>query len=224
MSLGHGASIVRDNLVLHLDAANVKSYPGSGTAWNDLSGQNNHGVIYNSPSYNGSSFTFTNASQQYVSIPYKSEWRLIGSNTISFWSNGYDATANQTVIGYQKGSWQGYIVTGSAISYSGTAGSNDTTPSITKSLNEWCLFTWVIDRAAGVYRTYKNDILSGTTTITQPDLSSSFSAGALTIGSSAGSAPRFFTGSISSVQFYTKTLSADEVQQNFNAQRGRYGL
>jgi len=28
MSLGHGASVVRDGLVLHLDAANVKSYPG----------------------------------------------------------------------------------------------------------------------------------------------------------------------------------------------------
>lgn len=224
MGIAYNTSIVRNGLILHLDAANPKSYPGTGTAWNDLSGQNNHGVIYNSPSYNGSSFTFTNASQQYVDIPYKSEWRLIGSNTISFWSNGYDATANQTAVGYQKGSWQGYMMTSSGIAYSGTSGSNDTTPFITKSANEWCLFTWVIDRANGLYRTYKNNILSGTTTITQPDLSSSFSSGSLLIGASVVSSTRFFTGSISSVQFYTKALSAIEVQQNFEALRGRYGI
>jgi hypothetical protein len=57
MSLGHGASVVRDGLVLHLDAANIKSYPGTGTTWYDLSGNGNNaallnGVIY-SASFNG---------------------------------------------------------------------------------------------------------------------------------------------------------------------------
>ena len=37
MSLSHSANIVRDGLTLYLDAGNIKSYPGSGTAWNDLS-------------------------------------------------------------------------------------------------------------------------------------------------------------------------------------------
>ena len=38
MSLGHGAGIVRNGLVLHLDAANSKSYAGTGTDWKDVSG------------------------------------------------------------------------------------------------------------------------------------------------------------------------------------------
>ena len=38
MSIAYNTSIVRDGLVLQLDAANVKSYPGTGTTWYDLSG------------------------------------------------------------------------------------------------------------------------------------------------------------------------------------------
>jgi hypothetical protein len=37
-----GPKIVTDGLVLYLDAANTKSYPVSGTAWNDLSGNGNN--------------------------------------------------------------------------------------------------------------------------------------------------------------------------------------
>ena len=40
-----GPNIVTDGLVLSLDAANKKSYPGTGTAWNDLSGNSNTGTL-----------------------------------------------------------------------------------------------------------------------------------------------------------------------------------
>ena len=52
MGIGHGADIVRNGLVLHLDAANKKSYPGTGTAWNDLSGNSNNGSLLNGTSFN----------------------------------------------------------------------------------------------------------------------------------------------------------------------------
>jgi hypothetical protein len=41
MSLSHSPLIVRDGLVLCLDAANPRSYPKSGTTWSDLAGANN---------------------------------------------------------------------------------------------------------------------------------------------------------------------------------------
>ena len=41
MSLSHSPLIVRDGLVLCLDAANPRSYPKSGTTWSDLKGSNN---------------------------------------------------------------------------------------------------------------------------------------------------------------------------------------
>jgi hypothetical protein len=44
-----GPGIVTDGLVLSLDAANKKSYPGSGTAWTDLSGAGKSGTLTNGP-------------------------------------------------------------------------------------------------------------------------------------------------------------------------------
>lgn len=38
MALAHYPQIIRNGLVLCLDAANSKSYPGTGTTWSDLSG------------------------------------------------------------------------------------------------------------------------------------------------------------------------------------------
>ena len=45
MALTHSPKIVTDNLVLCLDAANTKSYSGTGTTWNDISYNGNNGTI-----------------------------------------------------------------------------------------------------------------------------------------------------------------------------------
>ena len=45
---------VTDNLVLSLDAANIKSYIGSGTTWSDLSGNNNTAALTNGPTFTSS--------------------------------------------------------------------------------------------------------------------------------------------------------------------------
>jgi hypothetical protein len=58
MSNQYGPRIVTDGLVLCLDAANRTSYPGSGTVWNDLSGNNNNGTLVNGPSYSNNSIIF----------------------------------------------------------------------------------------------------------------------------------------------------------------------
>ena len=62
MGFSRGPKIVTDGLVLCLDAANKKSYPGSGTTWTDLSGQGNNGTLANMSttldSGNGGSLVF----------------------------------------------------------------------------------------------------------------------------------------------------------------------
>ena len=55
MSVYGGPDIITDNLVLCLDAANPKSYPGSGTLWYDLSG-NNKNVTWGSVSWDSSGY------------------------------------------------------------------------------------------------------------------------------------------------------------------------
>ena len=60
MSLNHSPAIVTDGLVLCLDAANIRSYPKTGTTWSDLAGTNN-GALTNGPTFdagNGGSIVF----------------------------------------------------------------------------------------------------------------------------------------------------------------------
>ena len=52
MSIYGGPDIITDGLVLHLDAANRKSYPGTGTTWYDLSGNGENFGNLNGASYN----------------------------------------------------------------------------------------------------------------------------------------------------------------------------
>ena len=64
MAVHYNIKIVTDGLVLCLDAANPKSYPGSGTTWTDLSGNGRNFTLFNSSYYsfssaNGGSIGFT---------------------------------------------------------------------------------------------------------------------------------------------------------------------
>ena len=51
MGLSHSPSIITQNLVLCLDAANSKSYPGSGTTWYNLIPGGVNGTLTNGPTY-----------------------------------------------------------------------------------------------------------------------------------------------------------------------------
>jgi hypothetical protein len=51
MAFRYSPKIVTDGLVLSVDAANKKSYPGSGTVWNDLSGNGSTATLTNGPAY-----------------------------------------------------------------------------------------------------------------------------------------------------------------------------
>ena len=56
MAVFSGAEIVNNGLVLHLDAGNNRSYPGSGTTWYDLSGLNNNGTLGASTTFDSSGY------------------------------------------------------------------------------------------------------------------------------------------------------------------------
>lgn len=70
MGIAYNTSIVRNGLVLHLDAANTKSYPGSGTTWYDISGKGNHGTLTNGPTYNSGNLGYLNfdGTDDYVNL------------------------------------------------------------------------------------------------------------------------------------------------------------
>ena len=79
------------DLIFYLDAVNTKSYPGSGSTWYDVSGNNNHFTLFNTPTYtqNGTIGTYLtfNGTNQYAR----------SNNAINF--NNYSAVTLE--IGYR---------------------------------------------------------------------------------------------------------------------------
>ena len=70
MSFHFSPKIVTNGLLLHLDAANIKSYHGSGTSWYDLSGTGIYGTLIDTPAYSTDgvgSFVF-NGTSNYVDM------------------------------------------------------------------------------------------------------------------------------------------------------------
>jgi hypothetical protein len=92
MGLAHSPRIVTDNLVLGLDAANTKSYGGSGTTWSDLSGKGNNGTVTGSlhsqgPFPGGSGYVTFDGTDDYFTTTYStSEFRWWDTDyTIEAW-------------------------------------------------------------------------------------------------------------------------------------------
>ena len=68
MSFGTSWQLPSEGLSLLLDAANVKSYPGSGTSWFDLSGNSNTGTLTNGPTYNSDGYFAFDGTNDYVVV------------------------------------------------------------------------------------------------------------------------------------------------------------
>ena len=68
---GGGGVSIPNNALLFLDASDANSYGGSGTTWTDLSGQNNHGTLVNTPTWNNTDklFEFAGNSSQHITVP-----------------------------------------------------------------------------------------------------------------------------------------------------------
>lgn len=232
MSLGHGASIVRNGLVLHLDAANKKSYPGAGTVWNDLSGNGNNGTLVNGVGYssNNSGILSFDGTNDYVDVPL-SESQLNFSSGFTWSTFVYvnDIVNNpytgfmSTYVGTPSGTASALKVQNASFEFR-SYGLN----LIIISGNILPLQTWVMLTAVwnsiGSYQMYENDKLvrSGSApTSYSPSTGNSLriGGGAYSMGAAAN-----LKGSLSVSQIFNRALSAVEIQQNFNALRGRYGI
>ena len=228
MGVGYNPKVVRNGLVLFLDAANRKSYPGSGTAWLDVSGNARNGTLTNGPTYNsanGGSIVFdgvddyVNGSSFTPNITNKtlSGWVKLSSTTqqggglINLQSDSggtFDAIVyNETDNGWGFGSDFG--------SRSGWSGVKET------STAEWVNIVATYQNLN--YKMYRNGILILTLTSFNT-LNFNFSSKSLIGLRHTGGGSACLAGNISQVSIYNNALSAEEVLQNFNALRGRYGI
>lgn len=218
-------TLIQDGLVLHLDAGNPVSYPGTGTTWTDLSSQGNNGTLVNGVGYNsdnGGSLVFDGSNDYVETIQNTTE----SSFTISGWIfyNG-TVTSQQPVISkwfFGSFSWMLDTIGTNTIRFliRGSSG-GDAVITTTITPNVWFYFTATYQTGTGTCNLYmdSNFISSG---IGRSSLLSPTNK--IQIGTKGDSTVEWFNGSISQVTLHNRVLTALEIQQNFNATKTRYGL
>jgi hypothetical protein len=236
LAINYNPRIITDGLVLCLDAANPKSYGGSGTTWTDLSRNGNNGTL-NGVGYSGSnlgSLSFDGTSA-YANLGTATSLGFSSVRTISCW-----AKVSATNGGHILSMWDAvggvnqrtfiittYGVTNKFTSMWSPDGVADSTPlysTSTITLNTWYNLTIVY--RSGVRELWSNGDLQST--LSQATIYTSATTNRLGVGAaiarSSDTPSAFLNGSVSDVQLYNRALSAAEVKQNYDAFKGRYGL
>jgi hypothetical protein len=233
---GGGSPIVSSGLILHLDAGNPASYPGSGTTWTDLSGNGKHATLYNSPTYsatNGGIVSFSKPSTQYAAGPAlgaQTEWTICmwvrrdaddPSGSEQFFTDETSPSGNGSVnycLGHLYStsgvSTNTYVI---GNNWFGTSGSP-----FSATLGAFYFLVGMKDSAG--FKLYSNN-----------SLVASSAAGA--IGGLNGlegyriaskwtgyASPVYLSCTVGSVAFYNRALNTSELTQNWDATRTRFGL
>jgi len=231
MGVGYNPKIITNGLILALDAGNIKSYPGSGTSWTDLSGNGYVGTLVNSPTYssteNGGTFTF-NGTNNYVNLGNNFNFTT-QDFSIGFWIylNSYTtSTVNQGPIPFYKGGFQGngyYSAIGLTGQFSLVTNQAGAAQATSTNGNAVPLTTWTniqITRTGASVSLYINgsyNVLTAGTHINPTSSSDNFFINSYSGPSIISNAKYSF------FSIYNRALTSQEIKQNFNATRGRYG-
>ena len=218
-----GANIVTNGLVALYDAARY----ASGTTWTDLTGNGNDLTLTGSPTYsssNGGYITFDGSTQKAT----KTSFVGLGSNpeyTFSVWVKLANAS--------QSGGADYPII------WLGGTGAGTVATIDTKGMN-FCSMHWADDLTftqltlttyAWYYATitYSPNTKIATLYVNGNYVAQATHSGALNIATQtlyvgAGASSYYFNGSIATAQIYSRILTTQEIQQNYNAQSSRFEL
>ena len=214
----YGPQIVTSGLILSLDPGDKNSYPGSGTTINDLSGNGYTGTLVNGLSYstlNLGSFNF-DGTNDYISVPMSGQTTLTGY-TVAHWckrdaeNRMHIGTSNNTFYWYGDNSWR-YV-------HGGAGGELYYTKTVSIPVETWGYYVATYDGAQ--VRVYRQGVFQDSQATTG---TVNFSAQDWTFGQFSSSATYAFLGLGGFVNIYNRALSASEIEQNYLAQKSRFGL
>jgi hypothetical protein len=221
--------IVTDGLVLCLDAANSLSYPGSGTSWNDLSGQGNSGTLINGPTFNpsnGGSIVF-DGTNDYASCGNPPELQ-INQGTISAWTKSSNPGSSFRGIIVKQYNYGLFFFDGILVTYDWAVfQTRNTLVNIADGRwkNVAMSFTLNTGSPSNNAVIYINGIPVLTTTLNYNNNGTE-----VQIASGGFQPPdntmviQQLNGNVSNVSIYNRALSASEVLQNYEATKTRFGL
>jgi len=224
MATRYSPSIVTSGLVLCLDAANPRSYAGTGTGWADLSGNATIGTLTNGPTFNGDnggSIVFDGTNDYVTGIGSSIVPTSTAPYTVSMWvyrtrnNVGYEELLSQWTSANSGNSFF-FGFNNSNVRF--TDNWNDVVVSGAGNTNIWM-------NLVGVYTVSNAFIyLNGVLVATRGSGFSYTGTGPLILGRQGELASEYFGGNISNVLIYNRALSATEVLQNYNATKSRFGL
>jgi hypothetical protein len=225
MSYSNGPKMITTGLVMCLDAGNIKSYPGSGTSWTDLS-KNNNATLNNGPTFsnaNGGGIVFDGTDDV---IQVNTDVLLTGDYTLEVGFNrtgamgdwvrmfGHSNNTNDRFWGlwipnsFDYVLWQSY-----------TGGGQIASNGYSFSINRYHVISFTKTSTTG--RFYINGTSMGSGTIGTINYAGNISK--ILIGH-AGFETGRHVGPLYYARIYDRGLSEAEVRQNYNANKGRFGL
>ena len=220
-TFGGAQPIVTDGLVFAVNAANYQSYPRSGTTWSDMVGGND-GTLVNGPTFdeaNGGGLVF-DGSNDYIELGYN-ENLLSDSKTNEAWvkastfNNWHGIISNfpswGTGFGLQIGPIQNIAATVSGL-YLKT--------SWTPSPNTWYHIVATRNSSDNRNKLYVIGVLENSLTHNVSYVENDITS----IGCFYTTPQLHFGGQIPIVRIYNRALTDQEVLQNYNALKSRFGL
>ena len=228
MALIYSPNIVRSGLVLALDAADKNSYPGSGTTWRDLSGNNYVATkagtqsptypMWNSPGY----FTFsggtvgTNYSRFYLpGLP------AFSGLSVFVWVRTSDASESKTILRMQNSDFELSMNGSTQLYYAAGANYDNIGASYNTSYADSKWHSMGLTYDGNVLRGYwdSSNVVSNTRgSVVNTE------AGDLNIGTRDDAYFQHFVGDVALIQIYNRVLNTQEITQNYNTQKSRFGL
>jgi len=221
--------IVTDGLVLNLDAGFTPSYSRSGTTWYDVGGSNN-GTLTNGPTFdsaNGGSIVF-DGTNDYVDcgstvgggyIDITAEVWTYPTRDENYYFARYGGGSGWIILSYVAGSNRVFGVHGRELG-GGVYFANNTATSFPEN-NRWYHLCYT--KQANNWRLYINGALEVNVNVgsgTVPFLAAGLDT--LDLGGLTGDT--YTQGNVANGRIYNRALSSSEVLQNYNAQKGRFGL
>lgn len=228
--------IVTNGLIFNLDAGFTPSYPQSGETWYDISTSNTNGTLTNGPTYtssNGGGIVFDGV-DDYAIISNASDLiNTTTSGTVDFFYklNSVPDSNYEDVWGIRNSSsgrifWyeNNEIVNPSPIMRLVWRNSDDSLNTISAQIPYDSLlvynitFTYVVSGGSTTIVLYKNGSLVQSSTVNKVLASPS---NEIRLGTDS---TQYSNCTIFTYRAYNRVLSAAEILQNFNAQKGRFGL
>jgi hypothetical protein len=231
-----GPKIVKDGLVLYLDAGSPNSFFNkTSTTWRDISGYGNNTSLINGVSFNninGGVLSFDGVNQ-YSQISNSPLFQNNTNMSVSIWVNFSDNTTfkihsflsqgTQESKNYFWLSWYNTSPTNKRIYWElgyDTSNFINVIYNWTPIIDTWYNIVGTFE--PNLAKLYINGLLvaSGSTTATY--VGANNNSIPFSIGSYRGNVGYFFNGKLNQPLFYRKTLSQSEVLQNYNVTRFRY--